>query len=92
MKILLLVFSYLLGSFPTGYVFFRLSTGKDIRNYGSGSTGATNLFRQKGWKLAVPALLIDVFKGGLPVFLSLKVIPDTRFALLCGFLAVLGHC
>lgn len=92
MKILFGLFSYLLGSFPTGYVLFSLSEKKDIRSFGSHSTGATNILRLKGWIFALPVILVDVLKGFLPVFLALRLFPDKNFALLCGFLAVLGHC
>ncbi len=92
MKILFAFFSYLLGSFPTGYVLFFLSEKKDIRSFGSHSTGATNVLRLKGWIFALPVILVDVLKGFLPVFLALRLFPDKKFALLCGFLAVLGHC
>jgi glycerol-3-phosphate acyltransferase PlsY len=92
MKILFALFSYLLGSFPTGYVLFSLSEKKDIRSFGSYSTGATNVLRLKGWIFALPVVLVDVLKGFLPVFLALRLFPDKKFALLCGFLAVLGHC
>ncbi len=92
MKILFLLFSYFLGTFPTGYIFFWITDKKDIRNFGSGSTGATNLFRLKGWKLALPAILIDVLKGAIPTYLALRLFSDLRIAILAGFLAVLGHC
>jgi glycerol-3-phosphate acyltransferase PlsY len=92
MKILFLIFSYLLGTIPTGYVFFWITDKKDIRNFGSGSTGATNLFRLKGWKLALPAILIDILKGAIPAYLALKLFSDLRMAVLAGFLSVLGHC
>jgi glycerol-3-phosphate acyltransferase PlsY len=92
MKILFAIFSYLFGSFPTGYVLFLISEKKDIRNFGSHSTGATNVLRLKGWIFALPVILVDVLKGFLPVFLALRLFPDKKFALLCGFLAVLGHC
>lgn len=92
MKILFLVLSYLLGSFPTGYILYFLSERKDIRRYGSQSTGATNILRLKGWKFALPVIFIDILKGFLPVFLALKFFPDDRLALFSGFLAVLGHC
>jgi len=68
MKILFAGLSYLLGAIPSGYVLFYISEKKDIRNFGSQATGATNLFRLKGWKFAVPILLFDVLKGGLPLF------------------------
>jgi glycerol-3-phosphate acyltransferase PlsY len=92
MKIIFLLLSYLLGAIPIGYVFFWITDKKDIRNFGSGSTGATNLLRIKGWKLAFPALIIDILKGTLPVYLALKLFSDLRVAVLAGFLAVLGHC
>lgn len=92
MKIIFAILSYLFGSIPTGYIFFFISEKKDIRNFGSQSTGATNLFRLKGWKLALPVLLIDFLKGFLPVFLALKFFQDKPFALFCGLLAILGHC
>jgi glycerol-3-phosphate acyltransferase PlsY len=92
MKILFLVVSYLLGSFPTGYILYFLSEKKDIRAFGSQSIGATNMLRLKGWIFALPVIIIDVLKGFLPVFLALKFFPDERLALASGFLAVLGHC
>lgn len=92
MKFLFAVFSYLFGAFPTGYVLYYLSEKKDIRKYGSKSIGATNMLRLKGWAFAIPVIVVDILKGFLPVFLALKLFSDMRFALLCGFLAVLGHC
>lgn len=92
MKILYAIFSYLLGSFPTGYIFFYLSDKKDIRELGSQATGATNILRLKGWKFALPVLFIDFFKGFLPGFLALNLLHDQLLALVCAFLVVLGHC
>jgi glycerol-3-phosphate acyltransferase PlsY len=92
MRILFAVFSYLFGSFPTGYVLYYLSEKRDIRGFGSQSIGATNILRLKGWTFAIPVIFVDILKGFLPVFLALKLFPDKRFALICGFLAVLGHC
>lgn len=92
MNILFLILSYLFGSFPTGYILYYLSEKKDIREFGSQSIGATNMLRLKGWGFALPVIFIDILKGFLPVFLALKFFPDERWALLSGFLAVLGHC
>jgi glycerol-3-phosphate acyltransferase PlsY len=92
MKILFALFSYLLGSFPTGYLLYYLSEKKDVRRFGSQTIGATNILRLKGWRFALPVAVIDIIKGFFPVFLALKIFPDERFALYCGFLAVLGHC
>jgi glycerol-3-phosphate acyltransferase PlsY len=92
MKIPFAVLSYLFGSIPSGYIIFYLSEKKDIRNFGSQATGATNVLRLKGWKFAVPILAMDFLKGFLPAFLALKIFEDRTFALICAFLAVLGHC
>jgi glycerol-3-phosphate acyltransferase PlsY len=92
MRIVLAVISYLLGSVPTGYLFVRLSGKRDVRDFGSGSTGATNVLRVKGWKTALPVAVFDVLKGFLPVYLAGRWFGDPVFAALCGLLAVLGHC
>jgi glycerol-3-phosphate acyltransferase PlsY len=92
MKILFAVLSYLLGSVPTGYLLVRMTGHKDVRDLGSGSTGATNVLRVKGWKTALPVAVFDVLKGFLPAFLALKWFGDPAFAALCGLVAVVGHC
>jgi acyl phosphate:glycerol-3-phosphate acyltransferase len=66
---LLAIISYLLGSFPTGYLLGRLLKGIDIREQGSGSTGATNVLRILGKGPGVAVLLVDVLKGLLALAL-----------------------
>jgi glycerol-3-phosphate acyltransferase PlsY len=92
MRILVAVLSYLLGSVPTGYLLVRLLARRDVRDLGSGNTGATNVLRVRGWKTALPVAIFDVLKGFLPVFLALRWFGDPVFAALCGLFAVLGHC
>jgi glycerol-3-phosphate acyltransferase PlsY len=92
MKILYALLTYLLGSLPTGYIFFLITEKKDIRNFGSHSTGATNVLRVKGWKFALPVLAIDILKGAIPVFIALRLFEDQGFSVICAFLAVIGHC
>ena len=48
--VLTLILSYLIGSIPIGYIIVKSKTGQDIRNVGSGSTGATNVKRVLGKK------------------------------------------
>lgn len=55
--------AYLLGATPTGYLAGRLLKGIDIREHGSGSTGATNVLRTLGKWPALAVLLVDVLKG-----------------------------
>ena len=93
MKILFCLGCYLLGAFPTGYVLYRLTEKKDIRRFGSGSTGATNVLRTKGLALALPVIVVDLAKGFLPVFLGSRWFPGHAWVPLAGaFLAVMGHC
>jgi glycerol-3-phosphate acyltransferase PlsY len=92
MKILFILFSYLLGSIPTGYLFYLKIKKRDIRDFGSRSIGATNLLRLTNKKTALLAAVFDVAKGFIPVFLSLKLFDDLFFSLICGFFTVLGHC
>lgn len=92
MKIVVAVLSYLVGSIPTGYLLVRLAGRKDVRRFGSGSTGATNVLRVGGWRTALPVAVVDVLKGYVPVALSGRWFDDPVFAALCGLLAVVGHC
>ncbi len=92
MKILFVIVSYLLGAIPTGYLAFRMSEKKDIREFGSRNTGATNVMRLKGLKLAVPVLLFDLLKGFLPAFLAVRLFGDPLLGLIASFAAVIGHC
>jgi len=92
MKIAFLVLAYGLGALPFGYFLFRWSEKKDIRKFGSGSTGATNVLRLKGWRYALPVVLLDVLKAALPVWLAFRLFDDPWLPLIASFLVVLGHC
>ena len=92
MKIAFAVLAYFVGAIPTGYLLFRASENKDIRQFGSRATGATNVLRLKGWKLALPVALVDVAKGFLPAFLALRIFADPALAAASASAAVIGHC
>jgi len=93
MKFLWLAAAYLIGSFPSGFLIVKLGERQDIRKFGSRSTGATNVLRLKGWRYAVPVILMDVLKAALPVWLALRTFPDDRrVAYGVALMAVLGHC
>lgn len=68
-SVLLTLAAYLLGSIPTGYILGRSLAGIDIREHGSGSTGATNILRTVGKAAAIATLLIDLLKGSLALIL-----------------------
>jgi len=92
MKILLIVASYLFGAFPTGFLLVNITSKKDIREIGSGSTGATNVLRYGGWKLAIPVMVVDLLKGFLPAYLAVSIFADRRLAAWSLLAAVIGHC
>jgi glycerol-3-phosphate acyltransferase PlsY len=65
-----LALAYLLGSAPTGYLAGKLLKGVDIRELGSGSTGATNVLRSVGKWPALAVLAADLAKGAAAIFLA----------------------
>ena len=67
---LTIIVAYLIGAIPTGYIIVKSKTGQDIRTIGSGSTGATNVKRVLGKNWFFITLLLDAFKGALPVILA----------------------
>lgn len=90
--IYLLLASYLLGAVPTSFLVGRWARGIDLRREGSGNLGATNAFRVLGWRLALPVLLVDLFKGWLPVYLFPRLVEaGTGWALAFGTAAIVGH-
>lgn len=66
---------YLIGSIPTGYIVVKQLTGQDIRQFGSGGTGATNVRRVAGGKAALFVLFFDLHKGLVPVILARLLFP-----------------
>jgi acyl phosphate:glycerol-3-phosphate acyltransferase len=66
---LLILAAYLLGSIPSGYMAGRYLKGIDIREHGSGSTGATNVLRTVGKPAALAVLGIDLLKGAIALAL-----------------------
>jgi glycerol-3-phosphate acyltransferase PlsY len=81
---------YLLGSFPSGYVVGRLR-GIDVRQWGSGSLGGTNVLRSAGPWAAILAVLGDVAKGVLAVFVARALVSSPSAEVLAGLAAILGH-
>lgn len=85
-----MIISYLLGSIPSGVWIGKLLYKKDIRDYGSGNTGATNTFRILGPKAGTVALIADVLKGTiatlLPIWLNTDIHP-----IFIGAFAIIGH-
>lgn len=91
--ILVLIVCYLLGSIPWGVLVAR-KYGVDVLSAGSGSTGATNVYRTVGGKAAGLVLAMDLLKGAGAAFIGGRLsgaAPDTG-AVLGGLSAIVGHC
>lgn len=84
---------FALGSIPFSVILGRLLLGKDIRQYGDGNPGGTNIARASGSKgLGALAILLDMVKGALPVALAHYVFGVQGWALTPVMLApILGH-
>jgi len=61
---------FLLGSIPFSLLMGKLCAHKDIRTVGDGNPGGTNTIKAGGLKAGIPAILLDIGKGFLPVFLA----------------------
>lgn len=93
MSFYLLVFlAYAIGSIPFGLVLARFFADMDIRQFGSGNIGATNVNRVLGRKLGAATLLCDMAKGLIPVLIARALYGDIVSATQVGMAAFLGHC
>ena len=90
-SVLLLALGYLLGSMPNGYLAGRWLKGIDLRQCGSGSTGATNVLRNVGKGPALAVFLLDVGKGALAVLLAKSFGLNDWVHVLAGLAALAGH-
>lgn len=89
---LAIVFGYLLGTIPTGYILTRWLAGTDLRSIGSGGTGATNAQRALGWRWGVVVLIADLVKGALAIIVARQLDAGSTGVAVAGAAAVIGHC
>jgi glycerol-3-phosphate acyltransferase PlsY len=89
---------YLMGAIPFGFLFVKLTKGVDLRDVGSGRTGATNSMRAGGPAMFILTFLMDVFKGFAAVWLARWItggnVPASWLPwaeALAGAAAVIGH-
>lgn len=90
--LLVIVISYLLGSFPTAYVVARLRN-INIFEYGSGNMGATNVIRAMGFWWGILVWALDSLKGIAAILLANLILPHHRDAAtaIAATVAVVGH-
>ena len=92
MIFLIIIISYLLGSIPFGYLIVRKKLGDDIRQSGSGGTGATNVSRRAGKTAGVITLVLDALKGSLAVLIAKGLSPNVEWVIAAAAIAVIvGH-
>jgi glycerol-3-phosphate acyltransferase PlsY len=87
----LLLGGYLSGSFRAGWLIGKIFYHRDLFQEGSGGMGATNAWRLFGWKAGIPAFLLDVIKGVLPVIVAAQLGYALPFQILVGIASIVGH-
>jgi glycerol-3-phosphate acyltransferase PlsY len=94
--VLVVVAAYLIGSIPSGYLIVSATKGKDVRETGSGGTGATNVTRSAGKAAGVATLVLDALKGLVAVEIARTVASSdgaVNWAVaLASVAVVVGHC
>ncbi|MBN2419846.1 MAG: glycerol-3-phosphate 1-O-acyltransferase PlsY [Deltaproteobacteria bacterium] len=93
LRIFFLILSYIIGAIPFGQIISRNIAGIDITLKGSGNIGATNVAREIGIKWGLLTLLLDLFKGFFPVFITKNYITDVEslYLALISLAVLLGH-
>lgn len=98
---LIVLISYLMGSFPTSIVLGRIFFKKDIRDFGSGNAGGTNAIRIFGLPTGIAVVAVDVLKGVVPVLfisrlpllngMEAPLLNHDLSSLFAGSAAIIGH-
>jgi glycerol-3-phosphate acyltransferase PlsY len=84
----IILISYIIGSIPSGYILSKYFSKIDITKEGSGNIGATNVLRSGSKKLALITLLLDAFKGVLPILIFYN---STYSIILASLSVFIGH-
>ena len=87
--LLVIIYSYFLGSIPFGLIITRIFLNQDIRKLGSGNIGTTNVLRTGKKSLAIATLIFDTLKGYVAVLVSLIYFNDLVF--LSALICLIGH-
>ena len=90
-SVFVVALAYLIGSIPFGYLIVRRKIGADIRQTGSGGTGATNVSRRAGRAAGILTLLLDAAKGSAAVLIAKAVAGDEWVIAAAAIAALVGH-
>lgn len=95
---IVIALSYLVGSIPMSIIVGKLVKGIDIRNYGSGNPGGTNVIRVIGWGWGIFVILFDALKGFFATYFiagwfysDISILNLTAVQIIAGCFAVIGH-
>lgn len=92
MQIIMVMVSYLFGSFPTGKILGLKIKHIDIQKRGSGNIGFANAVRVLGWKIGIAVLVVDILKGFIPLYFAKQYLDASQTSLMIfGLAAILGH-
>jgi acyl phosphate:glycerol-3-phosphate acyltransferase len=83
--------AYLLGAIPMAYLLVKWRYGKDIRDYGSGQVGGSNVYRSFSKKLGIVVSLYDILKGILIIIVARLLNLDTAHQIAMGLATIVGH-
>jgi len=88
-----ILISYLIGSIPSGFLLTKYVMKKDVRQYGSGNIGATNVARVMGLKSGILVAVFDILKGYLGVMVGQAILGDnlSTAILFVAIAAIAGH-
>ena len=96
--LVIIILSYICGSFPTSIILGKLIKNIDIRNYGSGNAGGTNAFRVLGWQWGILVSIVDILKGVIATLVISQIRIDTLpfdsvmlIRIIAGLSAIVGH-
>ena len=90
-SIFLMIFGYLFGSIPSGYLAGKWLKGIDLRQFGSGTVSGSMVWEHVAKWAVIPVGLFDIFKGAFPTWLGLRLGMGEPVAMLAGFAAIVGH-
>ena len=89
--VLLLIGAYLLGSVPAAYLVARWRRGIDIRQYGSGNVGASNVLAVVSKRWSIPVTIFDIGKGALMVWVAQLLGLGAAQQVAAGIATIIGH-
>lgn len=88
----IVIFSYLMGSIPWGYILVKIKNGKDVRDIESGRTGGTNAMRASNFWIGFVTSVLDILKSATTVWVAKSLLPQQSWMhVVAPIFAIIGH-